>query len=103
MVEPGHLIWRYPREDYEEEYPLDWIEREQDRPYRQRQWRPSDGSHVRYARPSGSPAVEDGVVYVGSVDKNVYALDARTGDLIWRYETSDRPTLALWEERYVTT
>ena len=36
-----------------------------------------------------SPAVSGGVVYVGSSDNRVYALDASTGDLIWSYETGD--------------
>ena len=31
--------------------------------------------------------MSDGVVYVGSVDHHVYALDAETGELLWRYET----------------
>ena len=31
-----------------------------------------------------------GVVYVGSQDNYVYALDAFTGDLVWRYETGWR-------------
>ena len=29
----------------------------------------------------------DGVVYVGSGDDNVYALDAATGDVRWSYPT----------------
>lgn len=37
-----------------------------------------------------SPTVLDGVVYVGSEDGNVYAADAATGDMIWRYETGGR-------------
>ena len=36
-----------------------------------------------------SPAVAGGVVYVGSSDNHVYALDASTGELLWRYETGD--------------
>ena len=36
---------------------------------------------------SSSPAVANGVVYVGSLDGNVYALDARTGGLLWSYAT----------------
>jgi serine/threonine-protein kinase len=32
-----------------------------------------------------SPAVVDGVVYVGSGDKNLYALNASTGTKIWNY------------------
>src|SRR5262249_12721029 len=34
-----------------------------------------------------SPAVVDGVVYVGSQDDNVYALDARTGTQRWVFQT----------------
>ena len=34
-----------------------------------------------------SPAVMNGVVYVGSGDHNVYALNAKTGALLWRYTT----------------
>jgi outer membrane protein assembly factor BamB len=37
-----------------------------------------------------SPSVENGVVYVGSMDKNIYALDARSGTLIWSFQTLDR-------------
>ena len=32
-----------------------------------------------------SPAVANGVVYVGSVDGNVYALNASTGAKLWSY------------------
>ena len=32
-----------------------------------------------------SPAVVNGVVYVGSVDHNVYALNASTGAKLWSY------------------
>jgi outer membrane protein assembly factor BamB len=34
-----------------------------------------------------SPAVANGVVYVGSYDKNVYALNAKTGAKLWSYTT----------------
>ena len=33
------------------------------------------------------PAVADGVVYFGSYDHNVYALDAATGSKLWEYTT----------------
>jgi outer membrane protein assembly factor BamB len=36
-----------------------------------------------------SPAVAGGVVYVGSYDGHVYALDAKTGERLWRYQTGD--------------
>lgn len=34
-----------------------------------------------------SPAVVNGVVYAGSSDSNVYALNAATGSLLWKYTT----------------
>jgi outer membrane protein assembly factor BamB len=47
---------------------------------------------------SSSPAVANGVVYVGSGDHNVYALNASTGALLWSYTTGDgvysSPTVA---------
>ena len=36
-----------------------------------------------------SPAVEGGVVYFGSGDHNVFALDAQTGALKWKFATAD--------------
>lgn len=36
-----------------------------------------------------SPVVADGAVYFGSGDGNVYALDAATGDLRWKFATGD--------------
>jgi len=36
-----------------------------------------------------SPAVWDGAVYFGSGDGNVYALDAQTGALKWKFKTGD--------------
>ena len=36
---------------------------------------------------SPSAAVEDGVVYVGSVDDHLYAVDALTGQEKWRFRT----------------
>jgi len=34
--------------------------------------------------------VVDGVVYIGSQDRNLYALDAATGTLLWKYDTMER-------------
>jgi outer membrane protein assembly factor BamB len=42
-----------------------------------------------------SPAVANGIVYVGSDDGNVYALDALTGAKIWNYTTSIQP-ISTW-------
>ncbi len=36
-----------------------------------------------------SPVVADGAVYFGSGDGNVYALDAASGDLRWKFRTGD--------------
>ena len=36
---------------------------------------------------TSSPAVVDGKVYIGSHDKNLYCLDAYTGQLIWKFLT----------------
>jgi eukaryotic-like serine/threonine-protein kinase len=36
-----------------------------------------------------SPALSDGIVYFGSGDHNVYALDARTGSLRWKFTTGN--------------
>jgi outer membrane protein assembly factor BamB len=38
----------------------------------------------------GSPVVADGVVYIGSYDRHLYALDAESGELEWRFELEDR-------------
>ncbi len=34
-----------------------------------------------------SPAVMDGIVYIGSEDSNLYAVNAETGALIWKFKT----------------
>jgi len=39
-----------------------------------------------------SPAIADGVVYVGSNDGNLYAIDQRTGLKKWSYATDARIT-----------
>jgi outer membrane protein assembly factor BamB len=45
-----------------------------------------------------SPAVANGVVYVGSEDENVYALNASTGAKLWSFATGNffisSPTVA---------
>jgi outer membrane protein assembly factor BamB len=37
-----------------------------------------------------SPSIADGRVYVGSHDKNIYCLNARTGSFIWKFTTNER-------------
>jgi outer membrane protein assembly factor BamB len=46
------------------------------------QWKFETGAPIH-----SSPAVVDGVVYFGSRDHHIYALDAETGAVIWSYET----------------
>ena len=36
-----------------------------------------------------TPAVSDGVVYFGSTDNHLYALDAKTGKEKWKFKTGD--------------
>lgn len=36
-----------------------------------------------------SPVIDSNIVYVGSNDKNIYAIDLHTGQKIWTYETDD--------------
>jgi outer membrane protein assembly factor BamB len=38
---------------------------------------------------SSSPVVVNGVVYIGSPDGHLYALNATTGKVLWKYETGD--------------
>jgi len=45
-------------------------------------WSYTTGSYV-----DSSPAVVIGVVYIGSEDGNVYALDAKTGAKLWSYKS----------------
>ncbi len=46
----------------------------------------------------GTPTVQDNVVYIGSDDKNLYALDSASGKVKWKFATGDlvrsTPTLA---------
>ena len=54
---------------------------------------PSNGQLKWYYTAGGwvesSPAVANGIVYVGSNDNNVYALNATTGAKVWSYTTGD--------------
>src|ERR1044072_5631874 len=48
----------------------------------------------------GSPAIADGVVYIGSIDGNMYAVDQETGKQKWKIKTfasrqvTSSPTIA---------
>ncbi len=46
-------------------------------------------TNVANSRSFSSPAVANGVVYVGSYDENMYALDGATGDKLWNYSAGD--------------
>ena len=45
-------------------------------------WKVETGGAV-----TSSPAVSNGIVYVGSSDSNLYVIDASTGEVRWTYET----------------
>jgi outer membrane protein assembly factor BamB len=51
------------------------------------------------SRVESSPAVSDGIVYVGSSFGNFYALDALTGDEIWSYPIMARSSPAVVDGR----
>ena len=51
-------------------------------PTRPAKWTYATGGEVR-----SSPAVADGVVFVGSQDKKLHAVDAATGEAKWTYAT----------------
>lgn len=40
----------------------------------------------------GSPALDEGIAVLPSTDKNLYALNAKTGELLWKFPTRE----ALW-------
>jgi len=44
-------------------------------------------AHAQYHMSRSSPAIANGVLYVGSADKYVYALDVATGKTIWTFKT----------------
>ena len=35
----------------------------------------------------GTPLIDNGIIYIGSYDKNMYALHADSGQLLWKYST----------------
>lgn len=53
---------------------------------------------INWARPTGgpiyfsSPAVANGILYIGSTDGKAYALDAATGGILWTYATGHEIT-----------
>ncbi|WP_324833247.1 PQQ-binding-like beta-propeller repeat protein [Alloacidobacterium sp.] len=80
--------------------PADWTQFHRDNMQR---WNPYETElgvtnvgnlSLKWSSPIGgfsnsSPAVANGVVYVGSIDKNVYALNADTGARLWSFTTGD--------------
>jgi len=55
-------------------------------------------NYATRGRVDSSPAVADGVVYVGSHDHTLYALSAQAGEKLWSYTTGgsiiSSPTVA---------
>ena len=50
-------------------------------------WTYTMGGDSQGVLDQSSPVVANGVVYVGSIDGNLYALNAGTGALLWKYTT----------------
>jgi outer membrane protein assembly factor BamB len=49
----------------------------------------SAGWSIRFDGSGSRPALADGVLYIGSADGAVYALDANTGETKWRFQTGE--------------
>src|SRR5205823_5690193 len=47
-------------------------------------WSTSTAAYI-----NSSPAVVDGIVYIGSNDKAMYAFDAKTGKILWAHNAND--------------
>ena len=56
--------------------------------------KPLETGDFSYAR----PVVADGVMYVGNLDGNLYALDPKTGAMKWRFKTGAGITSTVWHE-----
>jgi outer membrane protein assembly factor BamB len=50
---------------------------------------PNPPDHLDYDYATSAPTVVDGVVYVGSADKRLYAIDAASGRERWHFQTGD--------------
>ena len=48
-------------------------------------WRFATGKKIK-----SSPAVANGVVFVGSNNRHLYAVESESGEEIWRFKTADR-------------
>ena len=59
---------------------------------------PCSGTSLRRAPVASAPTVAGGVLYFGSEDHHVYALDVATGDPLWKFETG----AAVWSAPTVT-
>ena len=47
------------------------------------------GWKIKFDGSGSSPVIADGVLYVGSADGAVYAVDPKTGETKWRFQTGD--------------
>jgi outer membrane protein assembly factor BamB len=46
---------------------------------------------------STPPAISCGTLYIGSWDSYLYALDAETGEELWRFKTGDNAEFHTWQ------
>jgi outer membrane protein assembly factor BamB len=56
-------------------------------------WHTPIGNDIYDSSGFSSPVVVDGVVYIGALDNNVYALNAKDGEILWRF-TTGRPVVS---------
>jgi len=49
----------------------------------------------KFGNVRSSPALSDGLIYFGSNDKHLYAVDINTGEEKWKFETGDGGTHGL--------
>jgi outer membrane protein assembly factor BamB len=55
-------------------------------------WKFKTGGEVKSSpaiRLAGKPTIENGLVFAGSADANVYAIDLKNGRQVWAYKTGD--------------
>ena len=52
-------------------------------------WKVTTGAGAVGGGVPGSPAVFEGTVFIGANDKNLYAIDASTGEIQWKFATQD--------------
>jgi len=60
------------------------------------------GWKIKFDESGSSPVIADGVLYVGSADGAVYALDPKTGETKWRFQTGESLSPATSSPQVIT-